>query len=169
MRIAGLTRVLGLRPLLFSGSISVRTIPIRHQSQWPTPQERFASAKKIFNGVPAIVKIIVGINTLIFGVYTFYGPLNPPLRHFVHRHFVLSRPNIIRGYYDSLVGAMFMHGSILHLGFNMYSLWQFAKPASHFLLPRQFLGLYLATGIAGNFAQVSDHEYNMHGKSGRVL
>jgi membrane associated rhomboid family serine protease len=127
---------------------------VRRQSQWQSPQQSWYNFRNAVQAAPTVVKALVVTNVVVFGAYTLYGPTNTNLRRFVKRHLVLSRPNVLRGYYDCLVGAMFMHGSVFHLGMNMYTLWSFAEPARYFLSQRQFLALFLATGVAGNLAQV---------------
>ena len=57
---------------------------------------------------------------------------------------------IFAGQYWRLVTPMFLHGSILHLGFNMYALYILGRRVERFFGSFRFLGLYLIAGIAGN-------------------
>ena len=57
---------------------------------------------------------------------------------------------ILSGQYWRLVTPMFLHGSILHLGFNMYALYILGRRVERFFGSFRFLGLYLIAGIAGN-------------------
>ena len=57
---------------------------------------------------------------------------------------------IIAGQYWRLVTAMFLHGSILHLGFNLYALYILGQRIERFFGPLRFAGLFLIAGIAGN-------------------
>ena len=57
---------------------------------------------------------------------------------------------ILAGQYWRLVTAVFLHGSILHLGFNMYALYILGRRVERFYGSIRFLGLYLIAGIAGN-------------------
>jgi len=61
-----------------------------------------------------------------------------------------SNELIISGQYWRLVTPMFLHGSILHLGFNMYALHILGRRVERFFGSIRFLGLYLVAGIAGN-------------------
>jgi rhomboid protease GluP len=45
---------------------------------------------------------------------------------------------------------MFLHGSILHLGFNMYALYILGRRVERFFGSFRFLGLYIIAGITGN-------------------
>jgi rhomboid protease GluP len=49
-----------------------------------------------------------------------------------------------------LVTPMFLHGSILHIGFNMYALYIFGPRLERHFGHWRFLTLYLLSGVAGN-------------------
>jgi rhomboid protease GluP len=57
---------------------------------------------------------------------------------------------IIAGEYWRLVTAMFLHGSIIHLGFNLYALYILGRRVERFFGSIRFLALFLIAGIAGN-------------------
>ncbi len=57
---------------------------------------------------------------------------------------------IVAGQYWRLVTPMFLHGSILHLGFNLYALYILGRRIERFFGPLRFAGLFLIAGIAGN-------------------
>ena len=57
---------------------------------------------------------------------------------------------IVAGQYWRLVTAMFLHGSILHLGINLYALYILGQRIERFFGPLRFAGLFLIAGIAGN-------------------
>ncbi len=57
---------------------------------------------------------------------------------------------IIDGQYWRLVTAMFLHGSILHLGFNLYALNILGRRIERFFGLLRFLGLFLIAGVIGN-------------------
>ncbi|HYI61570.1 MAG TPA: rhomboid family intramembrane serine protease [Acidimicrobiales bacterium] len=54
----------------------------------------------------------------------------------------------------TLLTALFLHGSLQHLGFNMLFLWVFGAAVEDRLGPGPFLGLYLVGGLLGNLAYV---------------
>ena len=46
--------------------------------------------------------------------------------------------------------AMFLHASLLHIGFNMYALWLIGTPLEQYLGRARYVGLYLVSGLAGS-------------------
>jgi rhomboid protease GluP len=57
---------------------------------------------------------------------------------------------IVAGQYWRLFTPMFLHGSILHLGFNLYALYILGRRAESFFGHWRFLGLFVLGGISGN-------------------
>lgn len=57
---------------------------------------------------------------------------------------------ILEGQYWRLLTPMLLHGSLIHLGFNMYALSILGRRMERFFGPGRFLGLYLISGLAGN-------------------
>ena len=49
-----------------------------------------------------------------------------------------------------LITPLFLHGSILHIGFNMYALYVFGRGMEARFGKMRFLALYFMTGFAGN-------------------
>jgi rhomboid protease GluP len=57
---------------------------------------------------------------------------------------------ILQGEYWRLFTPMFLHGSILHLGFNMYALYIFGPGLERYYRHGRFLLLFFLGGFAGN-------------------
>ena len=55
----------------------------------------------------------------------------------------------------TLITSMFLHGSILHIGFNMLFLLVFGPSVEYLCGHVRFLAFYLLCGIAGGIAQVA--------------
>ncbi|MGH3008879.1 MAG: rhomboid family intramembrane serine protease [Gaiellaceae bacterium] len=49
-----------------------------------------------------------------------------------------------------LATAMFLHASIIHIGFNMYALWVIGTPVEQYLGRARYIGLYFVAGLAGS-------------------
>ena len=97
-----------------------------------------------FSTIPPVIKNLLLINGMMFaarylfglfqgvdlnellGVYYFGGPQFEPFQ---------------------LVSHMFMHGNLLHIGFNMLMLWFLGQNLEIYWGPQRFLAYYLATGI----------------------
>jgi len=57
---------------------------------------------------------------------------------------------IVQGQFWRLLTPMFLHGSLLHIAFNMYALWRFGPSLERFYGYARFLALYVIAGFAGN-------------------
>jgi rhomboid protease GluP len=57
---------------------------------------------------------------------------------------------IMQGQVWRLFTPMFLHGSILHLGFNMYALYIIGPRLERFYRRWRYLGLFILSGFAGN-------------------
>ena len=85
-------------------------------------------------------------NLLIINILLFLG-----VRFFIE-------PNLLAVYYPGspyfqpyqIVTHMFMHGSFMHLLFNMFAIYMFGPPVEAVFGPKRFLFYYLATGL-GSF------------------
>jgi len=58
--------------------------------------------------------------------------------------------NILDGEYWRLITPMFLHGSIFHVGFNLYALYILGRRIERFFGSFRFLLLFLIAGISGN-------------------
>ncbi|MBN1668795.1 MAG: rhomboid family intramembrane serine protease [Anaerolineales bacterium] len=57
---------------------------------------------------------------------------------------------IAAGQFWRLFTPMLLHGSILHIGFNMYALYLFGPRLERYFGPWRFLALYILSGFGGN-------------------
>lgn len=64
----------------------------------------------------------------------------------------LHPPAVTSGEWWRLVTATFLHGSLLHLGFNLLALWLLGTQIEKFLGSKNFLILYFASAIGGSLA-----------------
>lgn len=61
---------------------------------------------------------------------------------------------IAQGQYWRLITPIFLHGSLLHIGFNMYALFLFGPGLERHYGRARYLALYLLSGFAGNVASL---------------
>jgi rhomboid protease GluP len=59
---------------------------------------------------------------------------------------------IIQGQLWRLITPVFLHGSILHISFNMYALFALGSGMERFFGRKRFIALYFLAGFAGNVA-----------------
>jgi membrane associated rhomboid family serine protease len=97
-----------------------------------------------FSILPTVVKNLLIINGLFFlATVVFIGSFHVDLTNILGLHFPLS--HAFRPY--QVVTYMFMHGSFMHLFFNMFALWMFGAPLENLWGPKRFLTYYVITGI----------------------
>ncbi len=114
--------------------------------------DSFGSAlKRGYLGLPSALRVILLLNVAIFvfqaliaafgggalvsGLFSAFGFI-PEWRT------ALLQP-------WRLVTYMFLHGSVLHVAFNMLWLWWMGRPVEQQLGPRNFLVIYFGSGIGG--------------------
>lgn len=59
---------------------------------------------------------------------------------------------IVAGQYWRLITPVFLHGSILHIAFNMYALFIFGPGLERYYGHARFIALFFISGFAGNVA-----------------
>lgn len=64
--------------------------------------------------------------------------------------FGLHPPAVANGEWWRLITAIFMHGSLIHLGFNMLALWILGTQIESFIGSKKFLILYLMSALGGS-------------------
>jgi membrane associated rhomboid family serine protease len=62
----------------------------------------------------------------------------------------LYGPLVADGEWYRLITAAFLHASPIHLLFNMLALWWFGRSLEYVLGPGRYLGVYLASALAGS-------------------
>ncbi|HVS85094.1 MAG TPA: rhomboid family intramembrane serine protease [Gaiellaceae bacterium] len=97
-----------------------------------------------------VTRILIALNVAIYLVTAVQGGgLNAPGGSLFYK-WVLFGPYVGHGDWWRLVTAMFLHGSILHIAFNMFALWVIGSPVEHYLGAERYLGLYFVSGLAGS-------------------
>jgi membrane associated rhomboid family serine protease len=93
----------------------------------------------------SVTKIIVAINCIVF-LFTFLNPNLFPLLAFNS-----DAPFNVLTY----ITSMFVHANLIHLAFNMITLWSFGEHLEKLLGKQRFLILYFVSGIIGSLLWVS--------------
>ncbi len=101
-------------------------------------------------GTGAIVtKTLIGLNLLVFLTQIAGGDLTR-LQSEAYINGVLYGPLVAQGDWWRLVTAGFLHGSLVHIFFNMLMLWWFGRPLEELLGRGRFIAVYLIAVLAGS-------------------
>lgn len=93
---------------------------------------------------------LIAVNVVVYLITAVQGAgLNSPGGS-LYAKWILFGPYVDRGDWWRLVTAMFLHGFVLHIAFNMYALWAIGRPVELFLGPYRYLLLYFVSGLAGS-------------------
>lgn len=111
---------------------------------------RRAPGVALASGSAPITKALIGINVAIYLLTASQGGgLNSPGGNLFAK-WILFGPFVVHGGWYRLVSAMFLHASIIHIGFNMYALWVIGTPVEQYLGRARYVGLYFVSGLAGS-------------------
>jgi len=104
----------------------------------------------------AVTQAIFGINVAVFvamalaGVSMFDNPVWQDLVHWGANF----GPLTVSGQWWRLLTCVFIHGGLLHIGFNMWCLWNLGRLAESVYGHWTFASVYLITGLAASLASV---------------
>jgi membrane associated rhomboid family serine protease len=114
----------------------------------PRPVRR-APGVALASGDAPVTKVLIAINVAVYLITVFQSHSTTPNGSIVTKY-LLYGPAVANGDWWRLITAMFLHASILHIGFNMYVLWVIGTPVEQYLGKARYLGLYLVSGLAGS-------------------
>ncbi len=105
-----------------------------------------------------VTTALIAANALVFVVMVLRGvsPLNPTPAQAVAFGADFG-PLTLNGQWWRLVSCMFVHFGIIHLGLNMWCLWNLGRAAEQLLGRFSYLFAYFASGIFGSIASVYWH------------
>jgi rhomboid protease GluP len=118
----------------------------------PALQERFAAPSfLVTNG-------LIGLNVLVFLWMVLRGvsPFAPTPQQAIAFGADFG-PLTLHGEWWRLVTSMFVHFGILHIGLNMWCLWNLGRAAEHLMGRASYLLAYFVSGIFGSIASVYWH------------
>ena len=98
-----------------------------------------------------VTKILIALNIGVYLITAVQGAgINNPVGGSLYLKWVLFGPFVAQGDWWRLITAMFLHGFLLHLAFNMFALYVIGGPVEEYLGRFRFLLLYLVSGLAGS-------------------
>jgi membrane associated rhomboid family serine protease len=93
---------------------------------------------------------LIAVNVLIYLITVVQGSgLSSPGGSLFNKMFLYG-PYVGHGDWWRIVTAMFLHASLLHIGFNMYALWAIGRLVEQYLGTARYIGLYFVSGLAGS-------------------
>jgi len=114
---------------------------------------------------PAMTAAIIAVNAVMFLLELAGG------RGFIYRWAMFPADLTEGGDYITILSAMFMHASILHIAGNMLFLWVFGPEIEDKMGRVRYLVFYLLGGLIATIAQVVPDPYStipMLGASGAI-
>ena len=103
------------------------------------------------SAIPNVIFVILIINGLMFAAQNW-----APVARFIDAYLVLYPPGGYRGDFWpwQLLTYGFLHGSLMHIAFNMFMLWMFGRELELVYGPRRFLTYYLTCVIGAGIVQL---------------
>jgi len=117
-----------------------------------------------------VTKVLLALNVLVFLAQIVQsGSLTNPYGELFQKG-ALYGPFVAQGDWWRLVTCAFLHGSVLHIFFNMLMLWWFGRPLELLLGRGRFLAVYFISILAGSAgALIISPEVPTIGASGAVF
>lgn len=112
------------------------------------PPVRRAQGLALATGDAPVTKALIAINVGIYLITVFQSRSTTPTGSIVNKY-LLYGPAVAHGDWWRLVTSMFLHASIIHIGFNMYVLWVIGTPVEQYLGKARYIALYFISGLAG--------------------
>lgn len=99
--------------------------------------------------IPQVTKNLLIINVLFFAGTYVAELYNIDLTDILGLHFFLASD--FRAY--QLFTYMFMHGSVMHILFNMFAVWMFGRIMENAMGPKRYLFYYIVCGLGAGLIQ----------------
>ncbi len=108
---------------------------------------------------PAVLNLII-INVIVFVAQITFGGLSGESK--VTDLFALHHYKSDEFRIHQIITHMFMHGSFMHLFFNMFSLYMFGRMIENMWGAKRFLIFYFICGIGAAVVQLASYAYSFH-------
>ena len=112
-----------------------------------------------------------GISLQTMPGWGWSSPVDAMIRSYQLAHWGANvGPLTLSGEWWRLVTSMFLHGSLLHIAFNMLALWQVGTLVERTFGSMRFVALYMIAGVCGSLASVLwNPQVNSVGASGAIF
>ena len=131
---------------------ALNSVPADHNIGSSTSRSQLRSAPAVF--------VLILVNVLVFLYEISVGDWNDP--DVLHRIGALEPEAVIaQGEYWRLFTALFLHGGLLHLGFNLFALYVLGPPLERSIGTIRTLACYLISGLASSAGVVALNEIGL--------
>ena len=139
------------------GDTTTVICPVCYQAAWEAGQAALSQETFKPQSFPITITLIA-INALVFAIMVLKGVsfLKPTSQQAIAFGADFG-PLTLNGQWWRLVTSMFVHFGIIHIGVNMWALWNLGRAAEILLGRFSFLLAYFASGILGSIASVYWH------------
>ena len=97
---------------------------------------------------------------IIINVIMFIGTISIGGGQLFYEWFALYFPKNEAFQPWQVITHMFMHGGLMHVGFNMFALWMFGSPVEQALGTKKFLFIYISAGLGAVLFQLGYYYFN---------
>jgi rhomboid protease GluP len=115
---------------------------------------------------PLATYVIIAI-TVVSSLYALYGP--SPSSDLLGNFLVLDKHAVQAGEYWRLLTVTLIHGSLIHLGFNMYALYIIGPLAEALYGRAAYVAIYLLAALGGSIASYLLNVSPAVGASGAIF
>jgi rhomboid protease GluP len=113
-----------------------------------TPEPRQPVQVKLPNHKPVVTYALIALSVLSYILQTFFETSTGT--DWLYLLGGKVNPLIMQGQVWRLITPILLHGSLLHIAFNMYALYVIGQRLEKYYGHGRFLALYLLSGFAGN-------------------
>jgi membrane associated rhomboid family serine protease len=119
-------------------------------------RSRWSAGGGMMSGAAPVTKVLIGINVVIFLAEMVLGAVGVmgggSTRTLVDMGALVPAYVAVKHEYWRLFTAMFLHGGLLHIAFNMYALYLGGSFLEALAGRGKYIAIYLVAGVAGNVA-----------------
>jgi membrane associated rhomboid family serine protease len=119
-------------------------------------RSRWGAAGGAMSGRAPVTKVLIGINVALFLAELLFGAVGAmgggSTRMLVDMGALVPAYVAVKHEYWRLFTAMWLHGGLLHVAFNMYALYIGGSYLEMIAGKGKYLAIYLVAGVAGNVA-----------------
>jgi len=116
-------------------------------------REDASKAEEVFKAkVPYVTYFLIAVNVIFYLVPILMGN---DVYQYVINVYCTHGPSIRAGQYYRLFTGMFLHGSLMHLLFNCYSLYVIGTQIESFFGKFKYLIIYLFSGLTGALLSIT--------------